>query len=91
MSLRPIQEPPTAIPPTWMAELYKRTHGANSHRTRGTVDVKTAQSRAESMFRASQKKDDRFLKEKEKDRQEKAEKLARLRAQRMAKENADRD
>lgn len=53
--------------------------------------MKTAQSRAESMFRASQKKDDRFLKEKERDRQEKAKKLARLRAQRMAKENADRD
>jgi hypothetical protein len=74
-----------------MVELLKRTHGANSHRARGTVNVKNAQSKAESMFRASQKKDDRFLKEKERDRQEKAEKLARLRSQRMAKENADRD
>ncbi len=50
----------------------------------------TTRSRAEEQFRASQKKDEKALKEKESLRKEKANQLARLRGLRLAKEAADK-
>ncbi len=50
---------------------------------------KTARLAAEEQFAATQKKDKRALKEKEKARQETAEHVASLRALRLAKEAAD--
>ncbi len=52
---------------------------------------KSIKSRAEKLFGATQKKDKRVLKEKEIARQESAEKVARLRALRLAKEAADKE
>jgi hypothetical protein len=49
--------------------------------------MKPVWSKTESKFRASQKKDEKFLKDKEQNREERAEKLARLRALRLEKEN----
>jgi len=45
--------------------------------------LKQVWSKAESKFRASEKKEERLLKEKEQIRKERAEKLNRLRAQRL--------
>ncbi len=53
--------------------------------------LKTAKSRAEEQFTATQKKDRQALKGKEKARQEIAERMARLRALRLAKEAADKE
>jgi hypothetical protein len=50
---------------------------------------KSAKSKAEQMFSASQKKADQFLKQKEKAWQELTEKTARLKARRLAKEAAE--
>jgi len=50
---------------------------------------KSAKSKAEQMFSASQKKADQFLKQKEKAWQEQTEKTARLKARRLAKEAAE--
>ena len=47
--------------------------------------------KAERQFAASQKKDKKALKEKEKARQERAEQVARLRALRLEKEAADKE
>ena len=52
--------------------------------------VRSAKSRAEEQFAATQKKDKLVLKEKEKVRLEKAEHVASLRALRLAKEAADK-
>jgi len=52
---------------------------------------KSVISRAEEQFVATQKKDKQPLKEKEKARQEMAERVARLRALRLAKEAADKE
>ncbi len=52
---------------------------------------KSVKSRAEEQFVATQKKDKQPLKEKEKARQEMAERVARLRALRLAKEAADKE
>ena len=52
--------------------------------------LKSAKSRAEERFAATQKKDKQALNEKEKARQEEAENVARLRALRLAKEAADK-
>ncbi len=52
---------------------------------------KSAKSTAEEKFAATQKKDEPFLNEKEKARLENAEKVARLRALRLAKEAADKE
>lgn len=52
---------------------------------------KSAKSRAEEKFAASQKKSKKYLKEKEQARQERAEKMARLRALRLANESAHRE
>ena len=52
--------------------------------------LKSVRSRAEEQFAATQKKDKQALKEKEKEQQEKADHTARLRALRLAKEEADR-
>jgi predicted negative regulator of RcsB-dependent stress response len=52
--------------------------------------LKSARSRAEEQFTATQKKDKQALKEKEKARQEEAEHVAHLRALRLAKEAADK-
>jgi len=51
---------------------------------------KSARSRAEEQFTATQKKDKQALKEKEKARQEREEHVASLRALRLAKEAADK-
>ncbi len=48
-------------------------------------------SRAEEQFAATQKKDIQALKEKDKAQQEMAERMARLRALRLAKEAADKE
>ncbi len=53
--------------------------------------LKSARSRAEEQFTATQKKDRQALKEKEKARQEEAEHVAHLRALRLAKEAADKE
>ena len=53
--------------------------------------LKTARSRAEEQFTATQKKDRQALKEKEKARQERADRGAGLRALRLAKEAADKE
>ncbi len=52
--------------------------------------LKSLISRAEAQFAATQKKDKRALKGKEKARQEMAEHVASLRALRLAKEAADK-
>jgi len=52
--------------------------------------LKSARSRAEEQFTATQKKDRQALKEKEKARQKEAEHVASLRALRLAKEAADK-
>ncbi len=52
---------------------------------------KSAKSRAEERFAATQKKDKQALKEDEKVRQERAAHVAKLRAHRLAKEAADRE
>ena len=52
--------------------------------------LKSIKSRAEEQFAATQKKNKQALKEKEKVRQERAEQVASLRAQRLAKEAADK-
>ena len=52
---------------------------------------KSARSKAEEKFAATQKKDDKILQEKEEARQKEAEHTARLRALRLAKEAADRE
>ena len=51
---------------------------------------KSAKSRAEALFTATQKKDKQILNEREKERQEKAAHVAKLRALRLAKEAADK-
>jgi hypothetical protein len=52
---------------------------------------KSARSRAEELFTATQKKDKQILKEKEKAEQQMAERTAKLRALRLAKEAADKE
>ena len=52
---------------------------------------KSARSRAEELFTATQKKDKQVLKEKEKAEREIAERTAKLRALRLAKEAADKE
>ena len=52
---------------------------------------KAAKSRAESLFTATQKKDQEVQKEKEKALQERAEHTAKLKALRLAKEAADKE
>ena len=52
--------------------------------------LKSVKSRAEEQFAATQKKNKQALKEKEKVRQDRAEQVAGLRAQRLAKEAADK-
>ena len=51
---------------------------------------KSARLRAEEQFAATQKKDKQALKEKDRARQEIADRMARLRALRLAKEAADK-
>ena len=51
----------------------------------------SVKSRAEEQFAATQKKDKQSLKDKEKARQEMAERVARLRALRLANEAADKE
>ena len=58
-------------------------YDANFHGSRRTDLLKQVWSKAESKFRASEKKEERLLKEKEQIRKERAEKLNRLRAQRL--------
>lgn len=53
--------------------------------------LKSAKSRAEELFTATQKKDQLALKEKEKVQRERADHVAGLRALRLAKEAADKD
>ncbi len=52
--------------------------------------VKSAKSRAEEQFAATQKKDKQALNEREEARQAEAEHMASLRALRLAKEAADK-
>jgi len=52
--------------------------------------LKSVKSRAEEQFAATQKKNKQAPKEKEKERQERAEHVASLRALRLAKEAADK-
>ncbi len=53
--------------------------------------LKSAKSKAEEQFAATQKKDNQALKEKENTWQQKMEHTARLRALRLAKEAADKE
>lgn len=53
--------------------------------------LKTAKSKAEEQFAATQKKDKQVLEEKDKARQKSAEHTAKLRALRLAKEAADKE
>ena len=52
--------------------------------------IRTARTKADAQFTATQKKSEIILKEKEKLRKEKAEKMNRLRALRLEKEAADK-
>ncbi len=52
--------------------------------------MRTVRSKAEAQFTATQKKNEKALKEKEKLRKEKADQLKRLRALRLEKEAADK-
>ncbi len=52
---------------------------------------KSAKSRAEEQFTATQKKDKQVLKDKEKARYDRAENVSKLKALRMAKEAADKE
>ena len=52
---------------------------------------KSAKSKAEEQFAATQKKDRTVLKAKEKAKKDRADHTAHLRAQRLAKEAADRE
>lgn len=51
----------------------------------------SAKSRAERLFTATQRKDEQFLKDKEKAERDKMDHLAKLRALRLAKEAADQE
>ncbi len=51
---------------------------------------KSAKNRAEELFTRSRKKDDHVLDEKQKAERDKADHVANLRAQRLAKEAADK-
>ncbi len=62
-----------------------------NQKQRITIVSKSARSRAEAQFAATQKKDDKILQEKEEARQKEADQTARLRALRLAKEAADRE
>jgi hypothetical protein len=53
--------------------------------------LKSAKSKAEELFTATQKKDQLALKEKEKAQRERADHVAGLRALRLAKEAAEKD
>ncbi len=53
--------------------------------------LKTVKSRAEEKFAATQKKDEKALKEKENAWQQRMEHTARLRTLRLAKEAADKE
>jgi hypothetical protein len=53
--------------------------------------LKSAKSRAEQLFTATQKKDQQALREKEKAEQDRADHVSNLRALRLAKEAADKD
>jgi len=53
-------------------------------------NMKTARSKAEQQFSATQKKDEKAIKEKENAKKEAAGKVARLRALRLKKKDADR-
>jgi len=53
--------------------------------------LKTVKSRSEEQFTATQKKDKKVLKDKEKARQERSEYVARLRSLRLAKEVVDKE
>lgn len=53
--------------------------------------LKSVKSRAEEQFAKTQKKDKQALKEKEKERQERAAHVASLKALRLAKEAADNE
>jgi len=52
---------------------------------------KTARSKAEEQFTATQKKDKQFLQDKESARNERAESVAKLKALRLEKEIADKE
>ena len=52
--------------------------------------LKPAKSRAEERFAETRKKENKLMKERETERQEKAELVARLRGLRLAKEAADK-
>lgn len=52
---------------------------------------KSARSKAEAQFTATNKKDTKALMDREKVRQQKADQVARLRALRLAKEAADKE
>ncbi|MBT6096279.1 MAG: hypothetical protein HOH04_15445 [Rhodospirillaceae bacterium] len=52
--------------------------------------MRTVRSRAEAQFTATQKKDEKALKEKEKLKKDKADQLKRLRTLRLDKEAADK-
>jgi hypothetical protein len=58
---------------------------------RSTEMMKSARARAEELFTASQKRDRQALKEKEKAGQEIADRVAKLKALRLAKEAADKE
>ena len=53
--------------------------------------MKSARARAEELFTATQKRDRQALKEKEKAGQEIADRVAKLKALRLAKEAADKE
>ena len=53
--------------------------------------MKSARARAEELFTATQKRDRQALKEKEKAGQEIADRVAKLKALRLAKEGADKE
>ncbi|MEP1029690.1 MAG: hypothetical protein ABJI62_08345, partial [Alphaproteobacteria bacterium] len=59
--------------------------------TTSTRQRTTARSRAEDEFLATQKKNKKVLEEKERERDEKSQHMAKLKAQRLAKEAVERE
>ncbi len=77
-----------AAPPTLRDENFRPERLELKQRI--TEMSKSVKSRAEELFAATQKKDKQVLNEKEIARQERAERVASLRALRLAKEAADK-
>ncbi len=88
-AVRGLARPPSGGPPVLRSASTRPRR--REPKQRSTETLKTARSRAEELFTATQKKDRQALREKEKASQELADRVAKLRALRLAKEAADKE